>query len=195
MVPSTTPKFLRALLPIISLLLSCTSSQPQHTDAVAPKPEGTFFNLVTYFNHEKIRLQNLDNLQKRVTYNGKTESKQLTPRDPSLLTDLEVFSKADINRPDWIDKFSVDTIREGNDSNLHISYVALQEKLPIRKMDIHFQQDTVSRLVIFKSSDSPLASFSQKLIYDPDSGFSILSRQKNKLNHPDSLFIEVNWNN
>ena len=183
------------LLSIIALLLllsnSCTyNKQTAENKVTAQKP---FFDLESFIILEESRIQKLDSLQKIVTHKGRKERKILPSNTIVSDGDLSVFKKADINRPDWYDKYQVDS--SFSNDYLIVSYKAMEQKMPIQLMEVQFYQNNVSAIRIEKNNSSPIADFEQTLLFLPNSSFSISSAQDNLAGQRDSLHIEVNWTN
>ncbi len=131
-----------------------------------------FFSLKTYFETEAVRLDKSKLLvAKKVSENGKTESKTLT--DVKWAEELAFVGESDINRIAWVDKYSVDTV-SFDDNNL-VTYVALDENLAVKRVALTFNKETNECLSVSveKGTDNFLYSSWQKIFYTPGNQLNI----------------------
>lgn len=153
-----------------------------------------FFDLKGYFDQEVDRIRQFSELEKSVTHQGVTETRKIPADSSQIAADISAFSKADLNRPDWVDKYRVDSLTESG--GLRVTYSALEDDLRVRKIELLRQKNgAMEEIRIWKRSESPIADFEQKLRYLPDSGFRIRSEQVNALGGRDTLAVEVSWKN
>jgi hypothetical protein len=188
----TKPRFFSCCLLFFSILgLTACDGQQEKTEE-----ERTirFFDLKGYFEKEKERILSLPYLEKTVIHMGKSEVRRIEPDSSQLEADLSAFTKADLNRPDWLDKYQIDSIQDNGGTQL--SYSALEKDLRVRRIDIFLDvKGEVKELRVRKKSSSPIADFDQRLKYRPAEGFRIESIQKNAVGGQDSISVDVKWDN
>lgn len=171
------------------LFFGCQSQTEQTPQQTAFDPN--YFDLKGYFEQEIDRLQQANmTVRKRVTINDQSEEKTLDTLD--FEQELEVFVESDINEPDWLDKYQVDSSFQDNQLT-KLEYQALDEQLRTRRLEIAFANDQVKRIDVQKGGKSQVAGSEQRLTYLPDSGYTITSRQYTILSKDDSLRIEVRF--
>ena len=176
-----------ALISLITLNACQTTPQTKNQNNTAL----VFFDLKGYFQQEIQRLNEAQpSVVKIVAINDQTETKTLAALD--FRNELNVFLQSDINRPDWFDKYRVDSIRQnGQLSALH--YEALDNKLRTRAIDVVFNSQKVMEIRIKNGGQTLVASAVQDLVYQPDRGYSIVSRQHTALAKDKTLNIEVRF--
>ncbi len=171
------------------LLAGCQPKSEQTPENQAFEP--AYFDLKGYFGQEIEHLANAGTMvRKRVYVNGKSEEK--TPDAIDFEQELEVFTESDINRPDWLDKYQVDSVFQNNELT-KITYQAKNEQLRTRRIDVEFANGKVAKIFVRNGGNSKVAGSEQELIYLPDSGYTIASRQYTALSKDDSLKIEVRF--
>lgn len=149
-----------------------------------------FFELGTYMEGQIAALQSAQpKAFKVITFNGKSEEKQLDKLDYER--ELALFVQADINKPAWIGKYSIDsTFKQAELESLQ--YKAIDEALPTRHIRIDFAQNQVSRVVVREKLKSVLADTDRELIYLPKEGYQINSTQTGQAG--DNLVaLHVKW--
>lgn len=178
------------LLGMVVLLNACQSASEQADQAPEEMPLA-FFDIKGYFSKEKERLvQTQPAVTKKVAINGETEEKKLDSLD--FGRELTVFIQSDINRPDWVEKYRIDSVMQGNKlTELH--YQALDDKLRTRQIDIIFNNDQVNEIHIEKGGTNIVAGSEQELTYLPGQGYTIKSRQYTALSRDKELSIEVRF--
>ncbi len=161
---------------IIILLAAC---QPINEEAQQDPTPQVFFDIKGYFNQEVQRLNTLQpQVTKTVAINQKKETKQWT--NLNYQPELEVFAQADINRLDWVDKYSVDSTFQNNRLT-GIEYKALEDKLRTRHIRIQFKNGNVSNIRIENGGKNMAAGSQQELEYEPSNGYYIKSVQHTTL--------------
>lgn len=164
-----------------------TTSEPPQTQAI----EAVYFDLEGYFQEEIERLEQAEkSATKIVRVNDQTEEKTLQQLDFSQ--ELDVFINADINRPDWIDKYKVDSTFQ-NGALTQLLYEALTEQLRVRHIQIDFQEGKVSKIVIKKGGNSNIAGSEQEIMYLPKEGYNIQSTQYTAISKEEKLGVEVRF--
>ncbi|MDX1941398.1 MAG: hypothetical protein SFU99_12650 [Saprospiraceae bacterium] len=171
------------------LLANACQSEKNETQQAENEVILMFFDLKGYFNSEVKRLnQEKLTVSKKVAINGENEEKTLNTLD--FAKELDVFIKSDINRPDWTDKYEIDsTLQDGKLTRLQ--YQALNEKLRTREIFIEFANNQVQKIHILNGGNSIVAGSQQELTYLPKEGYTIKSRQYTMLSKDKELSIEV----
>lgn len=181
--------FLSFCILITASLLLVLSACQQESPGTVPPSNARFFDLKAYFQQEAKTLSaQQPEVIKRLEIDGKTEEQQ--PKNLDFNDELRLFTDADINRPAWLDKYSVDSLLD-NGHLKRLSYKALEEDLKTRELQIDFQNDKVSEIHILKKFDTAIASTEQKLDYYPGKGYSINNRQKTVMQDPQLFKVEV----
>lgn len=171
------------------LLISACQSAKNETQQAENEAILVFFDLKGYFNDEIKRL-NQENwsVSKKVAINNESEEKTLNSLD--FAKELDVFVQSDINRPDWTDKYQIDsTLQDGKLVRLH--YQALSEKLRTREIEIEFENEQVQKIHIKNGGNNFVAGSQQELTYLPKEGYTIKSRQYTALSKDKELSIKV----
>lgn len=143
-----------------------------------PKPEGNrlrFFDLKGYFEQEALRLGDIGKATKTVFVGDRKE--MLILDSIRFREDLQVFANADINRPAWSDKYSVDSVFDHH-SLSQLKYISKDERLRTQSIVIDFDSSRLSKLIIENRTSSFFATSNQLLAYEPRRGYSIDGGQK-----------------
>lgn len=156
---------------ICILLLILTSCVQEEQNKVQFE---TYFNLKSYFEKEANRLNKLHlQVDKSVSINGETEHKQVQIND--FKNELSIFIDADINKASWRDAF---TVKKAEGLEL---YTTKNEKIPVKKVEIRYQNNKLKSIQILVSTVNILYRSSDTLTYFPDSLYEIKKTQKIKL--------------
>jgi hypothetical protein len=173
------------------ILISSACREEAVSDSQITNPK--FFDLKGYFDHE---IKRLDQLQPTVTktlaLNGNTETRQLTQLD--YARELDLFQQADLNRPDWLDRYRADSTVQNNQLTA-IRYTALDEKLRTRQLAISFKNGQVSSISIQNGAKSMAAGSQQQLVYEPTKGYRIESVQHTAISKAQVLQVAVTFRN
>ncbi len=166
-----------------SFFIACGTDQ-----AIVENPP--FFSMSTYIDQEIERLESAGtHLEKSITFNGAEESQTL--EDVNYERELEMFRQADINRPAWLDKYEVDSIM-GDGQLQAILYRALDETLRIQELRIeHGVNQSIQRIQVNSRSNTVLSDSEQELIYAPEEGYEIHSKQENRTSEPVAITIKA----
>lgn len=156
------------LLGIITGLIpgGCGQSTPAGENTSA-----AFFSLEKYFAGE-IRKLNADQpeIVKTVRKNGEEEQRTITEID--WAAELKTFSGADINKPAWLNSYSVDS------SAGRLVYTALEDQLRVRSLEVRFSpENKVQAIIIQRKTGNYLYTSSERLEYYPDSLYSVKRHQ------------------
>jgi hypothetical protein len=150
---------------------SCSSEELNTRQAGPP-----LFSLADFISKEKENMvKSNTGLIKILELNGKKDT--LILEKPDFAKELEVFIKADINRPASSDQYNIDStyLRE---SLLKVTYSALDKKLLTQKLSIQFNSEgKVNRIVVRLFNGNLLAKSSQQLMYQPGIGYQIKDLQ------------------
>lgn len=172
---------IKGILIISILLMACnTSSQKEEIDSSGI----TFFDMKAYFEDE-IKNFKFKTLKKTASLNDKSETKTITDFDIS--EELELFSKANINRPAWKDKYKVEETAN------KVTYTAADEELNIKSIIIEKNGDEVSKITIQSASKNSLLEAEKLMIYEPKKGYSIKNRQSVTLSGDNTMHVEVEF--
>lgn len=153
---------------LIILIVSCSQQDQNKTQVTA------YFNLKDYFENEADRLtKNNLKLNKSVAINGVTEQKMIEIKD--YKSEFSSFIASDINKASWRGAFAIK--KEQN----HITYSSNNEKIPVKKVEITYQNNKLTSIRIITRTDNILYHSTDSLSYFPDSLYEIKKLQKIKL--------------
>jgi hypothetical protein len=198
---------------IIFLLLifsNCKEGAPQYLGNTTP-----LFDLKGFLDNEiATHLKDVKTVKKTVTVNGKTETKEVAIKD--WKEELKPFFDSDINRPAWMDKYSIlnldqfknyDTVffkRQFNaiDKNLKTQRIEIWFEVALKvrvdkstdKIDTIAQMGYPSQVSVFNTGNSAINKSYQLLSYN-QSGYTIISKQKLIGSNEDKVKIEVFFSN
>lgn len=160
-----------ALLLLGPILFSCENGPVSSDDSLQSKDY--FFDAKGYFAEESTRLAEAGKgLVKEIWFNGEEERLESDSLDWDK--ELELFLKADINRPAWTEKYTGDTTLSSAGTPERISYTAQEEELRIQQMDISFDPSgKIDEIYIQKEINSLIEKVSQKLNYRPQEGYEL----------------------
>lgn len=167
--------FLIKISSILFVFHLCSCYRESKPDLKTSKQAKAFFDLESYMEQEKRRLQDRTGVKKKVWFNSNVEELALESFD--LDTDLSAFSKADINRPSWAGKYSVDTFFNKGNVPMKIVYRSLDEDLKTQSMEVDFNGNAVTKIEVVNKTESLIANSVQTLLYQPSFGYSIVSDQ------------------
>jgi hypothetical protein len=174
---------------LVCLVSACSQDQSKPMPNVGIKK---FFDLKGYFKKEIEVLNGSKGIRKRVTTNGKTEERVLDSLN--FENEFALFEQSDINRPAWLDKYKIDTVRIENDSTraYSVSYLAKEEKLKTKELTVVYTKDKeVAEINIVNSDKSLFSSMQQTLFYRPKKKYTVSSSQKFWLSKPANITVEV----
>lgn len=151
-----------------------------------------FFSLMQYVDEQVARLDSLaPTVRKTITFNGKAETHSLDSLN--FEEELAVFRQADINRPAWLDRYQVDSLRE--DGRLQrITYTALEDDLKTQELKVYWSAESeVERIEVATQTSTVLSEGEQQLVYAPREGYTIASRQENQAAKTVQIRIEAEF--
>lgn len=174
--------------PVFLLILVCSCRLSEVDDKLTAE-ELSFFDLKSFFQGEIHRLSDLPpKVKKRITVNGAVEEKMIDKLD--FNKELQLFLNSDINRPAWLDKYSIDsTFSEKGLSG--ISYLARDKKLKTRRLSISFLNQQVDSIVVENVTQTVIADTRQFLVYRPAKGYFIKSTQALTLSEVQNIEVDV----
>lgn len=182
-------RFLVGFTLLVLFILSCSDFSPSETKAELSKKN--YFDIVSFFEKEKERLSENEHFVKITSVNGISEKREVAQID--LEKELNIFSKSDINRPAWSDKYSVDSLFNDGDMLTALHYETLDAKLRTHEIRIEFKGGEVSKIKIKNRAKTTIADNEQSLLYEPSLGYSIESRQKVRTIDKAVLRVEVKF--
>ncbi|MCB0634888.1 MAG: hypothetical protein KDD15_34385 [Lewinella sp.] len=149
----------------------------------------TFFDLEGYFKGQVAQLStDQPSVRKKVRIGDQEEEKEVDGIDFSQ--ELQIFSRSDINRPAWSDKYQVDSIMQDGQLTA-LSYTAIDTSLVTRLLEISFQSGKVTSIHILNRSHSAIAHTEQDLQYLPRERYQIVSTQKTIGSLPKTVSVEA----
>lgn len=163
------------LVPAATSFTSCTPESPAASNE-RPSGKLVYFDIKEYFRQELKRLAAVSSVAKTTEVNGVREERVIAA--PDFEKELAVFINADINKPAWSDKYSVDSLFNNHRQLTGLAYAAMDDKLQIRQISIRLIDSQVHEIAIKSAMQSSVADSRQQLSYKPDSGYSIESYQR-----------------
>ncbi len=159
---------------LLSVLLSACLQQAERQE---PLQEKKFFNLNNYFEKEAERLQQSNRPWLKIAQlNEKKETLKVS--NINWQKELEIFSRCDLNKPAWKEKYKIDTTFLNGDLS-KISYISTDDELLIKKINITFStSNKPDSIQIRKETHNFLMSMEQDLHYNPNTGYKIEQREK-----------------
>lgn len=170
----------------ILLLGACGSSERSGSGQAK-----AFFDLGEFFGQEARRLQSLSpRVQKTVRIDSSSESKTLSIKDWE--GELAFFSRSNINKPAWWDRYRVDSLFDDAGKLLELRYEALRPELRTRKLDIKFDAAlNVHSIVIVNRIDNSVSEGQEFLEYIPNQSYTITKKQHVVLHQPGEYHIKA----
>ena len=176
---------MRLFLPLLLLLTGCYAEEIQRELQDEP-----FFDLSGYIDHEVDSLSKAGTVvTKTITLNGTTETREIS--DLNFANDLKVFREADINKPAWVDKYTVERKEEGD--RVTRTYIAVDSSMQTRRLEVVTRANEPVRIEIFRKTGTVLSDGRHRMTYDPVSGYGMVSRQVNRFGEDLNADIEVRW--
>lgn len=164
------------------LVLSCSDEK---VSEVRPLE---FFSLAEYVDDYLAMEDSLLSVSKSITVDGIDETKKIDQYD--LRRDVEGFRALNIDKPALWDKYSVDTITEGQ--NQVIYYTSLDETLLVQSMQIVLDVDGEPKTINIKKSTSTfLADVQTEYKWTPPEGYIIIRDEDRLFADPTHHEIEV----
>lgn len=164
----------RILYPVLIVFTIATAfascSNKLSNSATSPSST-TYFDLSGYMDQEIARLSGSPILiDKFVAINGETEQKKVAIKNWS--NELAAFKEADINKPSWVESYSVDSTAK------QIIYTSTDPSLKTKKITILFNENgDIQSLEIENQIENWIYNAQEKLFYAPDSLYEIVKDQ------------------
>lgn len=174
-------------LVIVALFCSCAEQEGEMGRTVQKK----YFDLQAYFNGEIKRIESVGQVKKIATVDGVREEHLLD--HVNFDQELKIFSNADINRPAWSDKYSIDSVYNEKKELVSLVYKTKDEDLRTKQIVVDFDAGHVSRIQIENTSNSAIADTRQLLTYVPKSGYTIESGQSVTFSEDNTFLVEVQF--
>ncbi|RMG78847.1 MAG: hypothetical protein D6714_17310 [Bacteroidetes bacterium] len=134
-----------------------------------------FFDLKTFIETETGHLKTYKAATKMTAINGKEETQNISPE--RIREDLQIFSNADINKPAWVGKYEVDSLKNDRGELMKLSYQATSPKLKIKTLEITYKNGRVAHITIEKSASGAISTIHETLQYTPGVGYEIRRSQ------------------
>jgi hypothetical protein len=169
-------------LAFIFLITGCADAPP-----VKQLP---YFSLSKFLNAE-IKQHQTHNIRllKVVKRDDQSETREI--KVSNWEHELKPFFESDIDKPAWHLAYECDTVK--TDSLMQVVYVANDEKVPVRRMQIDYIDDQIQRIDIQFEKNNPWFSLKRKLIYKRDLGYQIKGEQDMVLSDPSLYEINVKF--
>lgn len=150
-----------------------------------------FFDVKTYFEEQIAKMKSVQpSILKKVTIGDQTEEKTIS--DIDFEKELKIFQDSDINRPTWLDKYTIDSIFEQG-TLAAVAYTAIDTSLNTRFLKVSFLGQEVDTVRIRNQTHSPIADTRQDLQYCPNRSYAIYSTQKTIGRDARHISIEASW--
>lgn len=136
----------------------------------------SFFSLIDFISMEKNNMvKDKTKLIKVLHLNGKRDT--LVLDQPNFGNELDVFIKADINKPALSDKYAIDSLlKKGR--LFKVLYTSKDKKLRTQKLSIQYNTlGKVASIDVQLYNGSPITKNVQHLIYKPTFGYQIIDNQ------------------
>ena len=172
---------------LLFLLILCSCYAEELQEEMSEDP---FFDLASYIDNQVDSLQRAGGtVTKTISLNGTTETKELD--DLNYANDLRVFRESEINKPAWVDKYTVD--RQESDGLLTRTYTATDSSMQTRKLTVVSRNDTPISVDILKHTGTVLSNGRHHLTYRPTSGYRLRTMQENRFGDDLDADIRVVW--
>ena len=149
-------------------------------------PEAVFPGAKDHFNSNEFVeefITTYDNVSVIKTLEEGTEKNEKEEiQTYSIESDLEIFIEADISKPSFIGKYSVDSIYTEEGELLSLRYEALSKRLRTRAMIVYFHNNMVHKLEIIRRFNSVISSIDQHGTLEVGKGYQINSKVTDKIN-------------
>ncbi len=151
-----------------------------------------YFDLSKYMNSEINRLSDSHvSVLKVARINGEKEENRFINID--WKREFDSFFSADIHGNSFTDKYIIDTIKNLSDSlsTIIIRYIAKDEELKTRVLEIHFNSKNEVELIKAELySKNFIANLSESLIYQSGKYYSISNNEDSRWFGSDEFIIE-----
>jgi len=167
------------------LILTVACSSEKTSTGVAIDLFDTAAYLASEFENQSSR-----DVTKTISYNEDREVIEILNYD--LTQDLAVFNQANINNPNWVDKYTVDSV--GLSKNLkQITYRAVDPKLQTRQLTLTKENGMVKEFVIKQEREALISDSSKTISYSSGKGYQIATTSKNLITQERTISIDVEF--
>ncbi|MCP4443113.1 MAG: hypothetical protein GY810_29755 [Aureispira sp.] len=152
----------------------------------------SFFDLKQYFKEEVARLEGGNiHIKKTITNKGELEQKKISDLDWS--EELALFVKGDINKPSFIEKYTIDSTFGNQGELTQLLYKTEDEAMYTQNLDIEFKDGEVHSIIIVNNVSNAVYASQQYLKYIPSIGYSIDKTQDVTLFDKENYKVEVEF--
>ena len=150
-----------------------------------------FFDLKGFMESEAQHLsQTQPRALKRIAIDGQSEEKVFDSLD--YKKELDIFSRSDINKTAWLDKYQVDSLFQDGKLQL-VRYTSQDKSLKTHLLEVKYSGGQVSEVHIQNRTESLVADVGQELWYRPGQGYALSSRQSTALTKEKEIEVEVEF--
>ena len=153
-----------------TLLIACAKTE------VNKATVQVYFDLESYVDRIIEKEVTIPNVKKTVRLNGKEETKELNNYD--LSPEIKMLKKYNINKVSLSGKYDVKTSQ--NEGFEKVEYIANEEDLKTRNISIWKKGDEIQKIEILAVQTSIMATSNQKIVYEPNKSFQLVSEDNNK---------------
>lgn len=151
----------------------------------------SFFDINDFLDQEIAQLSDLKSIKKKVEINEKADEQILKTFD--LEKDLTIFRNSNINKINWLDKYTADSITNNSGQLVELKYQATDSKLKTREFIVSYSNGKVTTILIKNTSGNQVSELAQTLKYHAMKGYSVESNQKISLSDNQTLRVEVEY--
>lgn len=175
---------------LLLFLLSATACSKENKEKNSGPPKA-FFDLRGYIQGEAERLSEAQpKVIKRISIDGQQEEHTFDSLD--YKKELAIFSRSDINKTSWFDKYQVDsTFQDGQLKQ--VTYTSKDKGLKTNLMEVQYDQGAVSAIHIRNATENQVADVHQEMFYRPKKGYSLASGQSTVLSKEKDVRVEVEF--
>ncbi|MCO6487551.1 MAG: hypothetical protein J5I98_03985 [Phaeodactylibacter sp.] len=150
-----------------------------------------FFDLKGYMESEIQRLSETQpEVLKRIAIDGRGEEKTFDSLDYEK--ELDIFSRSDINKVAWLDKYRVDSVYQGGQL-ARLTYTSKDKDLKTHLLEVRFSDGQVTQVHVQNKTESIVADVGQEIWYQPAKGYRLASRQSTALTEEKEVEVEVEF--
>ncbi len=169
---------MKYIFPFLFLFVAaCDIPNPQATQT-----SSNYFDMKSFMEKEMEKLEG-KSLEKKITLNSQVEKIKLD--NPDWETELSEFISAEINKPSYVDKYAVESLKNGVKR-----YTAKEDDLPVQFLEVQELPNGSSAIFIEKNNENILNNSSKKLMYRTDGIYSIQAFRHSLGGEPDTIRIE-----
>lgn len=161
--------------------------------ATSPTNTSQMFFSVPKFVADQTQLlhQQATQLDKQLHINQQKEQQHIA--QPNWEKELALFANTDINKAAWRESYQKDSSFVSKDSLWHIDYTAQDPHLRTQKISIQGHQQHLRSLSIHNQVNNLFYSLDERLTYQPNKGYQIVSIQKIVLLKADTLRLDAQF--